>query len=356
MKIMHKDMRHGEIKLKVENSDDLWYLSQIVDPGDKVEGKTLRKIKSTGGDLETQSSERRPVFISIEAEKIEFQRNSNALRIGGKITNGPDDVPRGSYHTFNVDADTVIAIIKQQWPKYQLDRLIEASEDKPQKIMICVLDREEAILAAMKKYGYEILAELSGSVEKKVNGQLQKASGDFYSDLIKAISEYDLRNNYNSIIIASPAFWKDELIKSIKDEKLKKKVYAATCSSVSRNAIDEVLKRDEVKQVLKLDRMAKETAAVEELLVEISKQALSVYGLKETENAIESGAARTLLLSDSFIQKIREDGAYRRIEKLMKQAEAMQGNVMIISSEHEAGRKLDGLGGIGAVLRYRMNY
>jgi len=54
--------------------------------------------------------------------------------------------------------------------------------------------------------------------------------------------------------------------------------------------------------------------------------------------------------------KKRKFCAYRRIEKLMKQAEAMQGNVMIISSEHEAGRKLDGLGGIGAVLRYRMNY
>jgi stalled ribosome rescue protein Dom34 len=33
-----------------------------------------------------------------------------------------------------------------------------------------------------------------------------------------------------------------------------------------------------------------------------------------------------------------------------------KGEIHIISSEFDAGKKLDGLGGIGAILRYKMNY
>ena len=45
MKIIHQNLKHGEIKLKAENLDDLWYLSSIIEPGDLVRGQTERKIK-----------------------------------------------------------------------------------------------------------------------------------------------------------------------------------------------------------------------------------------------------------------------------------------------------------------------
>ena len=45
MKLLSKDLRKGYVKLTVENLDDLWYLSQIVDTGDLVKGVTFRKIK-----------------------------------------------------------------------------------------------------------------------------------------------------------------------------------------------------------------------------------------------------------------------------------------------------------------------
>jgi len=33
-----------------------------------------------------------------------------------------------------------------------------------------------------------------------------------------------------------------------------------------------------------------------------------------------------------------------------------KGDVFIISEEHDAGKKFQGLGGIGGILRYRLNY
>ena len=49
MKILKRNLKKGEIKLRIENLDDLWYLSQIIDSNDLVSGSTLRKIKISGG-------------------------------------------------------------------------------------------------------------------------------------------------------------------------------------------------------------------------------------------------------------------------------------------------------------------
>jgi protein pelota len=111
-----------------------------------------------------------------------------------------------------------------------------------------------------------------------------------------------------------------------------------------------------VKAALQQDRISKEISLVEELLTEISKNNLAVYGLKDTENAVNAGAVKALLITDSLIQKSRENGKYGKIDNMMKITDSMKGSVNIISSEHEGGKKLNGLGGIGAVLRYKLNY
>ncbi|MEM4366324.1 MAG: hypothetical protein QXN46_01885 [Candidatus Woesearchaeota archaeon] len=38
----------------------------------------------------------------------------------------------------------------------------------------------------------------------------------------------------------------------------------------------------------------------------------------------------------------------------MKQVEAAKGSVVVISSEHSGGQRIDGLGGIAALLRYKL--
>ncbi len=40
------------------------------------------------------------------------------------------------------------------------------------------------------------------------------------------------------------------------------------------------------------------------------------------------------------------------MERLMREVEERSGKVVVISVEHEAGQKLLGLGGVGALLRF----
>src|SRR3989344_9117315 len=202
MKLMHTDFKKGEVKVKIENVDDLWYLNQIVEKTDLVKGKTLRKIKIGEETQRKQKVEKKAVFLLIEVEKVEFSKTSNVLRISGIVKQGPEDVPLGSHHTFNVEENTIIEVIKQKWPKFQVDRLKEASKESSSKILICVHDRVEAYFALIKKYGYQLLANIKGTVVKKAD--IKKVESTFYKEIIKQLEEYGQRYSLSKIIIGSP--------------------------------------------------------------------------------------------------------------------------------------------------------
>jgi len=347
MKIIHQNLRQGEVKVLVENLDDLWYLSQIIDATDRVHGKTVRKIKVT----EEADASKRFIFLAIVVESVEYAKTTSQLRVSGKVIEGSEDVPHGSYHTFAVEPGAIITIIKQQWHTYQLIRLKEASQLTLPKILVCVFDREEAFFALLQREGHQLLGKIKGDVAKKAIDE--KTKGGFYEAIIKQLQEYDQRYTLDKIILASPAFWKDELVKVLTQPELKKKIIFATCSSVDETAIHEVLKREETKQALQQERTSQETRTVEQLLAEIAKQGLAAYGLAEVEHAASAGAIAMLLVTDGLIQKTRQGNTFQRLELVMRIAEQTKAELVIVSSNHDGGKKLDGLGGIGAILRYR---
>jgi len=352
MKIAHSDFKKGEVKLKVENLDDLWHLSQLIEEGDIVQGKTERKIKVGSKDERNQDSVKKTIFLAISVEKVEFSPHANILRVSGTATAGPEDVPLGSYHTFSVEEQSIMTLIKPQWLRYHKEKLDEASKEKNAKILICVHDREEAFFALMKRYGYELLSHIQGEVQKK--REETKAFGSFYKEIISQLQNYDKKYELSCIIVASPAFWKEELLKELSDDALRKKIILATSSSVGENAIHEVLKRPETEAALKHERVSREFKLVDDLLIEIAKNGNSAYGLKETKEAAEMGAIKMLLITDLFIQEKRQAKTYLQIDEIMKKVDQSNGDICIISMEHEAGRKLQGLGGIAAMVRYKI--
>ncbi|MBI3052140.1 mRNA surveillance protein pelota [Candidatus Woesearchaeota archaeon] len=349
MRILKSFLKHGEITVEVTSLDDLWALSQVIEPGDHVKGRTLRRIKV--GDRDSTETVRKPVWIKLTVENVEFHKYSNVLRVGGMITEAPEDVPK-AHHTFSFEEGTVAMITKEKWLNYQLSRIREASQERNERIVVCAFDREEAVFALLLSQGYKVLAEIRGQVEKK--GQ-KSESRNFYKEIIKLLAEYSERFNAQHLIVASPSFWKDELLKELGRNELKTKIVTATCSSVTKG-IDEVLKSSELKGVLRQERTAKESRLVEELFLEISRQGNASYGLAETENASQAGAVRILMVTDGLIQKTRQDGSFGRIEKIMRSADTAAGEVAILNSDNDPGKKLDGLGGIAALLRYKTGY
>ncbi|HLD41562.1 MAG TPA: hypothetical protein VJB06_00865, partial [archaeon] len=236
MDIISKDFRKGFAKIRVTDPDDLWYLSHLIDPGDFVTGKTTRKIKIGTGD--NAAVTKKTLTLTIEAETVELAEHS--LRINGKIREGPEDVPQGSYHAISLELGSEFTLEKVQWLEYQKKKLKEAGEQK-YSYLICLFDREEVLFALTKKFGYESLAKIQGEVPKKT--KTVEVKTDFQEEIIKALETYEGRYKPERIILASPAFYKEDLFKKMKNPELKKKTVLAVCSDISERSLDEVMRR-----------------------------------------------------------------------------------------------------------------
>ncbi len=355
MRILKDLRKRGEILVKVTTLDDLWYLSQVIDRNDMVIGDCVRKIKLGSSEEGKSSIMKKHGRITLQVEKVEFHKYTNALRISGKIMDGPEEFQRGAFQTIPIEEQSTLLIKKEQWLSHQVKKLEEAAREKIPVILICVLDRKEASFALLKRYGFDYLSELEGEVQEKAL-PTNKKDATFYADLTKRLQEYDQRYQPDKIIIASPAFWKDEFNKEFlkKAPELKKKTLYATCNSQGKSAMNEVLKSEEIKKVLKEERIIEEINLVEEVFKEIAKGNNAVYGLKEVQEAVDLRAIKVLVITDELIQELRQKEQYDQVERIMKQVEAMKGEIYIISSDHEAGQRLQGITGIAALTRYKI--
>lgn len=108
---------------------------------------------------------------------------------------------------------------------------------------------------------------------------------------------------------------------------------------------------------LKDTQFARETRLMDDFLTLLRKDDNRAwYGPREVERAAEKGAlgkgGGVLLISDRMF-RAQEVGARRRWVGLVDRVrEGEGGEVRVLSSEHESGRRLEGLGGIAAILTF----
>lgn len=340
MRVLRIDKKTGEASVVPETLDDLWHLERIVEPGDFAEGKTFRSVKL--GDKE----ERKPVFVRIGVEKIEFAKYANRLRLTGKIVQGtPEEfVQRGKYHTLEVEKDEKITIIKE-WKAHHIKRLKEAEKEaKRPKIRIIVMDDEKALTALVMGYGVEFGPEFYSEARKREEKFEEKKLG-YYSEIMKEMEMHE-----EKYVLAGPGFEKDNFRKYLekKNPALLKRIVFENVSYAERNGVNELLKKGIVSRLIGEARIEKETELMGKVMLHINKEdGLSTYGIEEVRKAIELGAAETVLVLDEMLRTNKE------IEKLAEGAEKVA-VVVVFSSEADPGQELKGLGGIAALLRFRV--
>ena len=336
MIIEKMDMKSGTVRLRTETLDDLWHLEKVLEKGDLLTSRTLRKATIKRGS-EIREGDRIPLTLTITLEKMDFHPDTHTLRLTGPVVSGPEDrVQLGSYHTLAIGIRAGLTIRKESWKGYQLERLKRA-RIKKSLLLICVLDREDASFAVLKESGIEHLAEISSHKTKDL---------DTLEDYHREILSYLQGKEAQAIVLAGPGFERENTLEFIKsqNQELARKIVLEHTHSTGRAGITELVKSS-ANRILRDTRIAREAEQVENLLQEINRDGLATYGRREVEAAVKLGAVETLLVSE---EKLRE------FEGLMNEAEKKRGRVAIISSDHEAGERFLHLGGIGAILRYKV--
>src|SRR2546427_641051 len=113
MRVLHQDPGEGEIRLKIQNADDLWHLHNLLERGDLVRAYTYRREEAATDKLRPERGEKVLVKLGIRVEQTEYQDFSDRLRITGVIEEGPQDL--GRHHTLNIGVDDDLTIVKKEW-------------------------------------------------------------------------------------------------------------------------------------------------------------------------------------------------------------------------------------------------
>ncbi len=328
MKIEEREK--GEISARVDNIDDLWYLKNIIRPGDLVFGTVYRKEEQSGDMKRNKKTSRKRMRVGINVEKMEFQEFSDRLRIIGKIRAGPEDV-LGLYQAINLAPGDEISIVKDEWSREERELLDEAVEnaEKPQ-VYFLGLEHGLATLAILHTYGVQEIM----SIRKRGD-----EDEEFFGEVLSALKS--LWNGEYPLIILGPGFYKDNFVRFAGSELKNHSVLQAAHGDM--RGIYEVMKSS-LHRVLSDTRLAREEKLVDRLLEEISKNGLFAYGPKEVEENLNMGAVDVLLVSDS---------KYRKYEHLINLAHDVGARIHIISTTHEKGKILENLGGVAAILRFR---
>jgi len=159
------------------------------------------------------------------------------------------------------------------------------------------------------------------------------------------------------IVIIGVGFVKNDFAKFVESEASDIAESVLDVKSVNNGGvagINEALRSGVLQKTMKQQRILEETEVVEEVLKRLGKGEGNVtYGLKEVARAAEVGAVEKLVVADSVLREgSDEDRLF--IEELMRSVEAKGGSLIVVSTEHEAGVKLLGLGGLAALLRFAL--
>ncbi len=340
------------IALVPETVDDLWHISHVLEPGDRVGGETTRRIRRDDDRTRDTGGEREPMSVTlvVGGDDVEFARFANRLRVGGEIVSCSREDQLGRHHTLNVEVRDRIEVEKR-WKPDQLDR-IEDAEDSAERPDVAVATVEEgaAHVHLVAEYGTEEYGSFTAPTGK---GEYARPRTELFDDLGAALARLEV----DAVVLAGPGFTKEDALDHIEAEhpEVAERVTVVDTSSVGDRGVHEVLKRGAVDEIRDETRISREAELIDELTRRIATEEPATYGAESVVEAAEFGAVETLMLVDERLRRERADGEWEADpNELVESVEQKGGEVVVFSSEFDPGRQLSRLGGVAAVLRYRI--
>ncbi|MCI2414284.1 MAG: mRNA surveillance protein pelota [Candidatus Aramenus sp.] len=341
MKVLEFDEKKGSLKLHIEDEDDLWLLHLILHKGDVIIARTTRDV-SLGNE-----GRRIPMVIALRVEHTEFQPFTSRLRIHGIIEDAPERFGiKGAHHTVNLDIGDDIVIVKEQWPKHELEK-IYAQAEKRSKVLIALVDFDEYLIAIPMAQGIRVLAERSLQTPNKEDEGIIEENAE---EVAKEVEEYARQFSPDAVVLAGPGPFK-EIVRA----KLKfKNVYVDSVSSATRAGLSEILRRDIIDKVMRDYEISQSIREMDRVMELLSKNTgLVAYGLEEVKRATQYRAVETLLVTSDLVSAYDEEEK-KEIEEVMEEVGKKGGKVMIVPEDSPVYFQVKNLTGLVAVLRFRI--
>lgn len=331
--------------------DDLWHLQYIIEPGDRVAGDTTRRIQRNDDQLRDTGGEREHLWVELAVEETSFHKFATRLRISGTIEDCSREDQLGAHHTLNVEIHDELTIEKEFKPD-QWDRIEDAAAttDDPD-VAIVAIEEGDIYVTTVEAYGTEERAHITGTTGK---GEYAGQRAELFAEVTKLLS----RMEPDAIVFAGPGFTKQDALEYVDEAapELADRIRTVNTSAGGSRGVHEALKRGAVDEIRTETRVAEEAALIDELTKRIAAGEQVAYGPADVERAAEYGAVETLLIVDERLRRERSTSGDWTVDvdAVVEQVEQQGGDVVVFSHEFDPGEQLSNLGGIAALLRYRL--
>ena len=352
------NVKKGFVKVVPETVDDFWHLYNVIYRNDSVYAGTTREVKQDEKYGRPKRGERIPVFLGVNVEDVGWDKFLGRLRVHGTICEAPETVPTGAHHTLNITLNTPLTIVKKSWARHEVERLKRASRTSEKPIIVVSIDDEGYLIATTAQYGIEERIEerirLPGKHEAE---RRSEATTAYFRRVLNSLRQV-WTPLHSPIAIIGVGFVKNDFARFVEAEAPDVAGAVADVKSVNNGGmagIHEALRSGVLLKTVKKLRIAEETEAVEEVLKRLGKNEATVaYGLEEVRRAAGLGAVEKIVLTDKMLRD-SDDEKRLLIEEIMETAEQKGGTITVVSTEHEEGNQLSGLGGITAILRFPLH-
>ncbi|KAL8865856.1 MAG: hypothetical protein Q9198_009130, partial [Flavoplaca austrocitrina] len=299
------------------------------------------------------------------------------LHVSGKIAEETKFTKVGQYHTLDLELQRNFTLEKdgeEAWDSVARGIIKEACDPvKSADVWAVVMQEGLANLAVLTGARTVLRQRIEVSIPRKRGGRASDHDKGlekfFQTTLDTLLRQIDLTES-KPILLASPGFTAASFQKFILDTATrtgnkalmsqKANLIVVHSSSGHLHSLNEVLQTPEVNARLKDTQYAREGKLMDDFMTLLRKDdGRAWYGPEEVEKAVEKGAVGRgggVLLISNALFRAQDVPIRRRWVRLADKVRDVEGGeVRTLSSEHESGKRLDGLGGIAAILTFPLD-
>lgn len=371
-------------------------MHNLIRPSDLLKSSAIRRVANETSGTGSRSSHRVHIDLEIRVKKLDFDPQSGQLHVSGTIENQTPYTAIGQHHTLDLELHRNFTLTKevadkegeQGWDSVARAQLAEALSPQKKTEAVAVVMQEGLANICLVTPHQTIFRRKVEMVVKKQNPTTKyrksvkkgaahdKGLDRFFRTVLDTLLRQvqDVLENVEDaktvpILLASPGFVAANFLSYITerslemDQKLlktmvKEKVFVVVHSNAGHvHNLSDTLKGREVAIKLKNTKYARETELMNKFVDMVRlDDGKAWYGPTEVEKVVDIGAVGQgggiLLISNSLFRS--QDVATRRrwVNLVDRVRKDHGGEVRILSSDHESGKRLEGLGGIAAILTY----
>ena len=341
-----------------KDADDLFALRRTIQIGDYVVGDTTRVIKRVKEYGRPDRGERVKVNISLRVENTALYDSVDRLRITGIITNTDNElVSRGSHHSMTVRIEDTIMIEKdRKWHDNELNIL--ARSGNAEDFILVAIDTQEAAVAKVSGTHLELIPNIySGQSGKRypTSKRNNPNTEGYFADVsrtIQSILDNNDGTNACRAIIFGPGETKRRLYNFLDTGKNQiEKAIVDGVDVAGEDGIYVFLRSPALKEAMSSSKLAAVSSILDEVLRLVHKGELKyAMGMQEVTYATSIKNIECLVFSNAIFKTSDEDS----LLKVINSAENYGGKIYAVDSSTDIGLRVSSLGGIVALLRYRM--